>query len=90
MRFEWDSAKAARNLRKHGVSFEEAVSVFYDPLAATGGDPDHSEDEERFVTFGISSAGRLLVVSHTERGGTIRIISARATTPSERRIYEED
>jgi uncharacterized DUF497 family protein len=56
MRFEWDSAKAARNLRKHGVSFEEAVSVFYDPLAATGHDPDHSEDEERFVTFGISSA----------------------------------
>ena len=53
MRFEWDSAKAARNLRKHGVSFEEAVSVFYDPLAATGADPDHSEDEERFVTFGL-------------------------------------
>ena len=89
MRFEWDSAKAARNLRKHGVSFEEAVSVFYDPLAATGADPDHSEDEERFVTFGISSAGRLLVVSHSERGEAIRIISARATTPLERRIYEE-
>jgi len=89
MRFEWDSAKAARNLRKHGVSFEEAVSVFYDPLAATGADPDHSEDEERFVTFGISSAGRLLVVSHTERGAAIRIISARGATQSERRIYEE-
>ena len=89
MRFEWDSAKAARNLRKHGVSFEEAVSVFYDPLAATGADPDHSEDEERFVTFGVSSAGRLLVVSHTERGEAIPIISARAATPSERRIYEE-
>jgi len=89
MRFEWDSAKAARNLRKHGVSFEEAVSVFYDPLAATGADPDHSEDEERFVTFGLSSAGRLLVVSHSERGEAIRIISARAAAPSERRIYEE-
>ena len=89
MRFEWDSAKAARNLRKHGVSFEEAVSVFYDPLAATGADPDHSEDEERFVTFGISSAGRLLVVTHSERGEVIRIISARAATPSERHIYEE-
>jgi uncharacterized DUF497 family protein len=68
MRFEWDSAKAARNLRKHGVSFDEAVSVFYDPLAATGGDPDHSEDEERFVTFGISSAGRLGCISHGTRG----------------------
>jgi len=89
MRFEWDSAKAARNLRKHGVSFEESVSVFYDPLAATGADPDHSEDEERFVTFGLSSAGRLLVVSHSERGEAIRIISARAAAPSERRIYEE-
>jgi uncharacterized protein len=89
MRFEWDSAKAARNLRKHGVSFEEAVSVFYDPLAATGADPDHSEYEERSVTFGISSAGRLLVVSHTERGAAIRIISARAAIQSERRIYEE-
>lgn len=89
MRFEWDSAKAASNLRKHGVSFEEAVSVFYDPLAATAADPDHSEDEARFLTFGISSAGRLLVVSHTEREAAIRIISARAASKSERRIYEE-
>lgn len=57
MRFEWDSGKAAKNLRKHQVSFEEAVSVFYDPLAATGADPDHSEEETRFVSFGMSSAG---------------------------------
>ena len=89
MRFEWDSAKAAKNLRKHRVSFEEASSVFYDPLAVTGADPDHSEDEERLITFGISPAGQLLVVSHTERGETIRIISARIATQSERRIYEE-
>ena len=89
MRFEWDSAKAATNLRKHEVSFEEAVSVFYDLLAVTGPDPDHSEQEQRFVTFGISSAGRLLVVAHTEREEAIRIISARRATQSERRIYEE-
>lgn len=90
MRFEWDSAKAANNLRKHGVSFHEAVSAFYDPLAATDVDPDHSEDEDRFVTFGISSAGRLLVVAHTERDDAIRIISARRATQSERYIYEEE
>jgi uncharacterized DUF497 family protein len=89
MRFEWDPAKAARNLRKHRVSFEEAVSVFYDPLAVTGADPDHSEDEERFVTLGVSSGGRLLVVSHTQRGEAIRIIGAREATQWERRIYEE-
>jgi uncharacterized DUF497 family protein len=89
MRFEWNSAKAAKNLRKHRVSFEEAVSVFYDPLAATGADPDHSQDEERFVTFGMSSAGRLLVVSHTDRGEAIHIISARRAMQSERRFYEE-
>jgi uncharacterized protein len=89
MRFEWNPAKAAKNLRKHQVSFEEAVSVFNDRLAATGADPDHSEDEERWVTFGMSSAGRLIVVSHTDRGETNRIISARRATQSERRIYEE-
>ncbi len=89
MHFQWDSAKAAKNLRKHGVSFEEASSVFYDPLAVTGADPDHSEAEERLVTFGMSSAGQLLVISHTERGETIRIISARMATQPERRIYEE-
>jgi uncharacterized DUF497 family protein len=90
MRFEWDSTKARGNLSKHGVSFEEACSVFYDPLAATGADPDHSEDEERSVTFGMSSQGRLLVVAHTERGDVIRIINARVTTRSERHIYEEN
>ena len=89
MDFEWDEGKAATNLRKHGVSFEEGSSVFYDPLAVTGSDPDHSEGEERWVTFGLSSAGRLLVVSHAERGEAIRIISARFATQSERRIYEE-
>jgi uncharacterized protein len=87
--FEWDSGKAAKNLRKHGVSFEEASSVFYDPLALTGGDPDHSEGEERLITFGMSSAKRLLVVSHAERGEAIRIISARRATDHERHIYEE-
>jgi hypothetical protein len=89
MHFEWDASKAARNLRKHQVSFQEASSVFYDPLAVTGDDPDHSEGEERWVTFGMSSAGQLLVVSHTERGEVIRIISARIATQSERPIYEE-
>ena len=89
MRFEWDGAKAADNLARHGVSFEEAATVFRDPLSQTGRDPDHSIDEERFVVFGVSARGRLLVVAHTERGDTIRIISARAATPSERKIYEE-
>jgi hypothetical protein len=89
MHFEWDPAKPARNLRKHGVSFEEASSVFYDPLAVTGADPEHSEGEERRITFGVSPAGRLLVVSHTERVEAIRIISARIATQSERHIYEE-
>jgi uncharacterized DUF497 family protein len=86
---EWDSAKAANNLRKHRVSFEEASSVFYDPLAVTGADPEHSEGEERLITFGMSPAAQLLVVSHTERDEAIRIISARMATRTERRIYEE-
>jgi len=89
MHFEWNPAKAKKNLQKHGVSFEEASSVFYDPLAVSGADPDHSESEERTITFGMSSQGRLLVVAHTERGEAIRIISARVTTQHERRIYEE-
>ena len=89
MRFEWDSAKAAKNLRKRRISFEEASSAFDDPLAVTGADPDHSAGEERFVTFGVSSVGRLLVISHVERRDSIRIISARRATQSERRIYEE-
>jgi uncharacterized protein len=89
MQFEWDPKKAASNLRKHGVSFEEAATVFEDDLSLTGDDPDHSVDEPRQVTFGISSAGHLLVVLHTERGERIRIISARTVTGPERRIYEE-
>lgn len=89
MQFAWDPIKARKNLVKHGVSFDEAASVFHDPPAATGADPDHSESEERMVTFGMSSAGRLLVVAHTERRNAIRIISARVVTQQERRIYEE-
>jgi uncharacterized protein len=87
--FEWDAAKAEQNLAKHGVSFEEATTALRDPLSATGVDPDHSFGEERFVTFGVSSRGRLLVVAHTEREDIIRIISAREATRPERKIYEE-
>lgn len=89
MKFEWDGAKAANNLARHAVSFEEAATVFRDPLSQTGRDPDHSIDEERFVVFGVSARGRLLVVAHTERGDTIRIINARPATTGERQIYEE-
>jgi len=88
-RFDWDPAKAAANLRKHGVSFEEAASVFFDPLAYTFYDPDHSVGERRFVTFGLSQAGHILVVMHTEGARAIRIISARRTTRNERGIYEQ-
>jgi uncharacterized protein len=89
LQFEWDVEKAQENHRKHGVSFDEATTVFGDPLAATGRDPDPSVDEERFVTLGISSAGRLLIVSNAERGDTIRIISARLMNKAEIAIYEE-
>ena len=89
MHFEWDPKKAASNHHKHGVTFEEATSALRDVFSATGHDPDHSEDEERFVTFGISSQGRLLPVLHTDRGNAIRIISARLATNFERQIYEE-
>jgi uncharacterized DUF497 family protein len=89
MRFEWDPRKAASNLRKHGVAFEEAATVFQDDLSLSGEDPDHSANEERMITFGISNRGRLLVVSHTIRQGRIRVISARPVTQTERRIYEE-
>jgi uncharacterized DUF497 family protein len=89
--FTWHPAKADANRRKHGVGFSEAVTVFDDPLAASGEDPDHSIGEERWVTFGLSFRGRLLAVFHTEElGGTmIRIISARPGTLAERRFYEE-
>ncbi len=90
MSFEWDKKKAVSNLRKHSVSFEEASTALRDSFSATAHDPDHSEDEDRFVTLGFSSIGRLLAVAHTERGNNIRIISARLATKSEREIYEED
>ena len=89
MRFEWNPRKAAENLSRHGVSFHEAASVFDDPLAITYPDPDHSENESRWLTFGTSVEGRLLVVAHTEAGDTIRVISARRATRNERTIYEE-
>jgi uncharacterized protein len=90
MEFEWDRRKAAVNNRKHGVSFEEAATVFGDPLAITFSDPDHSLEEERRITFGMSRLNRLLVVSHADRSNGIRIISARLMTRRERTIYEED
>jgi uncharacterized DUF497 family protein len=89
MKFEWDPKKALSNLRKHKVSFEEASRALSDPMAATGADPDHSIGEFRYITFGVSERGRLLVVAHTERGETIRIISARVAGKGERKIYEE-
>jgi uncharacterized protein len=89
MRFEWDAAKSAVNMRKHGVAFDEASTVFGDDLSATGRDLDHSVGEARFVTIGLSSSGRVLAVSHADRGGAVRIISARPATRKEKRIYEE-
>ena len=88
MQFEWDREKAKKNNRKHKVSFDEAVTIFYDPLSATFDDPDHSVDEQRLITVGDSSRGRLLVVSYTERGKAIRIISARLATTQERKRHE--
>lgn len=88
MQFEWDREKAKRNLRKHRVSFDEAVTVFYDPLSATFDDPDHSVGERRFITVGYSAHGMLLAVSHAERGKTVRIISARPATRHERKRHE--
>jgi hypothetical protein len=87
--FQWDPRKAKKNVEKHKVSFEEAASVFADPLSMTFPDPDHSVDEMRYITLGHSLRGKLLVVSHTDRENNIRIISARETTPSERHYYEE-
>jgi uncharacterized DUF497 family protein len=89
MEFEWNTPKAEANVRKHDVSFDEAASVFLDQLAVSGQDPDHSVGESRYITFGMSSLGRLLSVSHTYRPGGIRIISARRVTRIERKIYEE-
>jgi uncharacterized DUF497 family protein len=87
--FEWDAKKASSNLRKHGVSFFEALEVFNDELAVTVSDPDHSAIEHRYLAFGATSAYRCLVVSYTEHEDTIRIISARTMTPRERKAYEK-
>lgn len=89
MKFEWDARKAKRNFTRHKVSFEEATTVFLDPLSATGDDPAHSDEENRFITVGLSPSGKLLTVSHTERDDSIRIISARRSTREERELYEE-
>ena len=89
MEFEWDPDKAARNLAKHGISFPEAATIFGDPLAVTYYDPEHSDDEDRFLTFGHSREASLLVVSHTDRNDHTRIISAREMTRKERKQYEE-
>jgi len=90
VQFEWDAAKAARNLTKHGVSFDEASTVFGDPLAGTILDPRHSDEEPRFVTVGLSTSRRLITVAHAEREDRIRIISARRATRRERREYETE
>jgi hypothetical protein len=90
MLVEWDARKAELNYRKHGVSFEEAATALEDGFAATLPDPDHSADEERFVTFGVSSRGRLLVIAHAHRGQRIRADQRPAGTAQERRIYEEE
>jgi uncharacterized DUF497 family protein len=89
MRFEWDENKATGNLLKHGVSFEEATTVFGDPLSDTFDDPDHSSGERRFIIIGTSERGKMLVVTHTDDGETVRIISAREPTRGEREFYEE-
>ena len=90
MDFEWDPKKAIANFARHGVSFEEAATVFDDPLGAPFYDPDHSDDEDRFILFGTSSHGTLMMAAHTERGERVRIISARRLTREERMRYEED
>ena len=89
LEIEWDPAKAASNLRKHGVSFEEAATVLGDPLSITLNDPDHSESESRFLLLGRAATGRLLIVAITERGEAVRLVSARPMTPRERRMYEQ-
>jgi uncharacterized protein len=90
VRFEWDPKKATKNYKKHGVTFQEAGTVFGDPMAITFPDPDHSQDEERHLTFGLSLQRRPIVVSHTQRGEKTRIISARLMDREERGIHEED
>jgi uncharacterized protein len=89
MKFEWDDSKAKINLSKHGVTFEEATTVFNDPLYVDFYDPDHSQAEERYLILGESNQRRLLIVSYTERESSIRLISAREVTRAEREAYEE-
>lgn len=89
MDFEWDPNKAAANERKHGVTFQEATEVFADDYSSTVADPDHSVEEERSLIFGVTTIGRYLVVSFTDRDDRIRIVNARPMTPSERRAYEQ-
>ena len=89
MNYDWNAPKAAANVAKHGVTFEEAGSVFGDPLAYTFSDPDHSQGQERFLTFGLSINQRILTVSHIEHAQGIRIISAREATAHERKTYQE-
>ena len=89
MEFEWDEDKADGNRKKHGVSFEEASTVFEDPLTLSGYDPDHSTEEDRFITVGLSVDGRIIVVSHTDRDSAIRIISARPASRREVKDYED-
>lgn len=90
MRFEWDPDKVASNVSKHGVSFEEAQTVFTDDLFVAFEDPDHSQGKSRLIIMGQSTERRLLVVAYTERGRVIRLISARGATKRERRVYEEE
>jgi uncharacterized DUF497 family protein len=87
--YEWDKRKEASNIRAHGVSFHEASTVFLDALSLTFYDPDHSDNEDRFITLGIASTGRLLFISHTDREAVTRIISAREATNKEREGYEK-
>lgn len=89
MDFEWDPKKAAANEQKHGVTFEEATEVFADDYSSTVADPDHSAEEERSLIFGVTTSGRYLVVSFTDRDDRIRIVNARPMTPIERRAYEQ-
>ena len=87
--FEWDEEKADANLKKHGVGFDEARTVFNDPFSITIYDPDHSVNEHRYIDIGLSSKGRFIVVSYSEKGRRVRIISCRKVTKKERRVYEE-
>ena len=89
VRCEWDDQKAKGNRQKHGINFEEASTVFDDPLFITFLDVEHSTDEERYITLGLSAGKRLLLIAHTDREGAIRIISARKATKNEQRVYEE-